>query len=82
MLQHATAPTLPRAPDEYDVAYMNSLLKKLNDFFQQVNAVQLLSVAGLNANINTLPTQAVLATLRSGDIYRDTTAGNVLKVKP
>jgi hypothetical protein len=28
-----------------------------------------------------LPTQADLANLRSGDIYYDTTAGNVLKIK-
>jgi hypothetical protein len=28
-----------------------------------------------------LPTQADLANLRSGDVYRDTTAGNVLKIK-
>jgi hypothetical protein len=28
-----------------------------------------------------LPTQASLATLRRGDIYYDTTAGNVLKIK-
>jgi hypothetical protein len=29
-----------------------------------------------------LPTQAELADLRVGDVYVDTTAGNVLKVKP
>jgi hypothetical protein len=29
-----------------------------------------------------LPTQADLANLRVGDVYVDTTAGNVLKVKP
>jgi len=28
-----------------------------------------------------LPTQADLANLRAGDIYYDTTAGNVLKIK-
>jgi hypothetical protein len=50
-------------------------------FFQQIDAVQPISIAKLNIDINTLPTQVDLANLRVGDVYRDTTASNVLKVK-
>jgi hypothetical protein len=50
-------------------------------FFKQINAVQQLNVASLNIDINTLPTEADVANLRVGDVYRDTTASNVLKVK-
>jgi hypothetical protein len=34
-----------------------------------------------NTSIVSLPTQADLSNLRVGDVYYDTTAGNVLKVK-
>jgi hypothetical protein len=37
--------------------------------------------AALNTFKVSLPTEADLSDLRSGDIYYDTTAGNVLKVK-
>jgi hypothetical protein len=33
------------------------------------------------ARVVSLPTQADLANLRVGDLYRDTTAGNVVKIK-
>lgn len=36
----------------------------------------------LSAFTSSLPTQASLPYLRSGDIYYDTTANNVLKIKP
>ena len=75
-------PNLPKPPDEYDAAYFTHLVSMLTLYFQQNNAVQPLNLAGLNLDINTLPTQATLSTLRSGDVYRDTSAGNVLKVKP
>ena len=35
-----------------------------------------------NVFVSSLPTQADLSNLRSGDIYYDTSAGNVLKIKP
>jgi hypothetical protein len=69
------------APKEYDQGFMAQMQNILNLFFQQVNAVQPINIAKLNIDVNTLPTQANLATLRSGDVYRDTSAGNVLKVK-
>jgi len=50
-------------------------------YFQQINAVQPINITSLNIDIARLPTQAALATLRVGDVYRDSTAGNVLKIK-
>ena len=76
-----SSPRLPAAPDEYDPVYMSGMLNILNLFFQRLNSVQPISIASLNINIGTLPTQADLANLRSGDVYRDTSASNVLKVK-
>lgn len=81
LLANRAPPNPPIAPAEYDKAYFDRLVNILNLFFQQINAVQAISVAQLNINIKTLPTQADLANLRSGDVYRDTAAGNVLKVK-
>lgn len=72
---------LPQPPKEYDVAYMRQLLQKLETFFGQQNAVQHVNVASLNIDTDTLPTEADLADLRTGDVYRDSTASNVLKVK-
>ena len=82
MLQNRNAPRLPSAPAEYDPEYFNRLNNVIGLFFTQINMIQQLSLAGININIDTLPTEASLATLRSGDVYRDTTASNVLKVKP
>ena len=74
-------PNLPIAPDEYSAVYMSQMLNILNLFFQQLNAVQPISVAKLNIDIERFPTQADLANLRVGDVYRDSSASNVLKVK-
>jgi hypothetical protein len=81
MFNTRNPPNLPVAPTEYDAKYMSQLLNVLRLYFTDLNAVQLLSVAGLNLDLNTLPTEATLASLRVGDVYLDTTAGNVLKVK-
>jgi hypothetical protein len=35
-----------------------------------------------NKFVSSLPTQADLSNLRSGDVYYDTSANNVLKIKP
>jgi hypothetical protein len=74
-------PNLPSPPVLYDMGYMSNLLKTLTLWFNSQNAVQHLNIAGVNINLNTLPTEASLATLRSGDVYRDSTAGNALKIK-
>jgi hypothetical protein len=79
-LFNAAPPRLPSAPQNYDAAYMAQMLNVLNLFFQQINAVQPINIAQLNFDINTLPTDADLATLRVGGVYRDL-AGNVLKIK-
>jgi hypothetical protein len=69
------------APAQYDAGFMAQMQNILNLFFQQINAVQPINIAKLNIDLNTLPTEAALTTLRKGDVYRDTTAGNALKVK-
>lgn len=81
LLANRAPPNPPLPPEEYNKLYFDRLVNILNLFFQQINAVQPISIAQLNIDINTLPTQADLANLRSGDVYRDTAAGNVLKVK-
>jgi hypothetical protein len=60
---------------------MSAFSKVLYLYFQQINAVQPINITSLNINVERMPTQADLANLRVGDVYRDTTAGNVLKVK-
>jgi len=73
-------PRLPAPPPEYDAAYMGQMLNVLNLFFQRLNAIQPLNIAQLNINIDTLPTDADLANLRVGEVYRDT-ADDSLKIK-
>ena len=63
------------------MSYMRALTNALRLYFNNISAVQPLSVSNLNISVDTLPTEASVATLRSGDIYRDSTASNVLKVK-
>ena len=77
----AVPPRLPSAPQEYSEPYMSGLVNVIYLFFQQINAVQPINITNLNINVERLPTQASLSTLRVGDVYRDTTAGNALKVK-
>ncbi len=74
-------PRIPAPPSQYDPAYMAQMLNVLNLFFQQVNAVQQINIAKLNINVDTLPTDADLADLRVGDVYRDIAGGEVLKIK-
>lgn len=83
--------------DKYDPALINQILNILRLYFNQLdNAGPMVAstqrngtgvIAGLsffptgNTTTPSLPTQADLANLRVGDIYYDTSAGNVLKVK-
>jgi len=78
---NVTPPRLPSAPTEYNVSFMNQFLNVLYLYFQRQNGVQPINIAQLNFDLNTLPTEADLADLRQGDVYRDTTADNSLKVK-
>jgi hypothetical protein len=76
----AVPPRLADAPDEYDPSYMARMLNVLTLYFLSQNAVQPLNIARLNIDINTLPTEASLATLRVGDVYRYT-VDNSLRIK-
>jgi len=95
--KNVIAPRLPAATDQYDSVMINQMLNILRLYFNQLDNVGPIAaasqfngtsvIAGLsfppNANATTpsLPTQADLANLRVGDIYYDTSASNVLKVK-
>ena len=81
LLAQRNPPNLPLPPAVYDQQYMNLLTNAIRLFFNNINSIQPISIAGLNIDLNTLPTEATLATLRVGDVYRDTAAGNVLKIK-
>jgi len=81
LLANRAPPNPPLPPEEYSKPYFDRLVNILNLYFQQINAVQAINIAQLNINIDTLPTDADLADLRVGDVYRDSTAGNVLKIK-
>ena len=69
------APSLPVPPVEYDSQYMTQLLNVLRLYFNQLDNPGFLASSGMNFNLDTLPTQADLATLRLGDVYRDTEDG-------
>ena len=78
---NVTSPNLPLAPSEYERRYQDQLNNILRLYFNQLNNPGDIGGATLNLNPATLPTQADLTNLRSGDIYYDTTAANVLKIK-
>jgi hypothetical protein len=95
--KNAVAPRLPNASQEYDAVSMNQILGALRLYFNQLdNAGPIAAASQFNGTVvvsglsfapnagataPSLPTQADLANLRVGDIYYDTTANNVLKVK-
>ena len=95
--KNVVAPRLLNAPQEYDQLYMNQLLGLLRLYFNQLDnagPVNLTTqrngtavISGLsfppvpNTATPSLPTQADLANLRVGDVYYDTSAANVLKIK-
>ena len=95
--KNVIAPRLPVAPDVYDAGYINQLLNLLRLYFNQIDNSSPINISTerIGANIiaalsappvagtavPSLPTEADLANLRVGDVYYDTTASNVLKVK-
>jgi hypothetical protein len=95
--KNVIAPRLPSAPDQYDRVYQDQLTNLLRLYFNQLdnnspinistqrngaNIIAALSVPPTPGTaLPSLPTQADLANLRVGDVYYDTTASNVLKVK-
>ena len=69
------APRLVSPPAEYDQQYMEVLLSSIRLYFNQLDNPGDIAGAALNLNLDTLPTDADLATLRLGDVYRDTQDG-------
>ena len=69
------APNLPSASAEYDQRLMEQILNTLRLYFNQLDTPGGMNGSGINLNLDTLPTQADLATLRLGDVYRDTADG-------
>ena len=66
----------------YERRFFDTIIAELIAWSTRLNTPYPHNASTLNINIDTLPTEAALATLRSGDVYRDTTASNVLKIKP
>jgi hypothetical protein len=95
--KNVVAPRLLSAPEQYDQQYMNQLLGLLRLYFNQLdnigpinittqrNGSEVISALSFPPTPNTstpsIPTDADLANLRVGDVYRDT-ATNTLKIKP
>jgi len=78
---NAKAPSLPLAGNEYEREYFDKLTNVLRLYFNQLDTPGPIGATSLNFDLNNLPTETSLGTLRAGDVYRDTTASNVLKVK-
>jgi len=74
-------PSLPLAPQDYDQSYQEQLNKILRLYFTRNSAPQDFAMRTFSVDVERMPTQTDIATLRVGDVYRDSSAGNVLKVK-
>jgi hypothetical protein len=72
---NATSPSLPLPPDAYDRRYFDQLINVLRLYFNQLSNPGDMGGATLNLNLETLPTEADLPSLRIGDVYRDTQDG-------
>ena len=72
---NAKAPSLPLPGNEYEREYLDKLTNVLRLYFNQLDNPGPLGATGLNFDLNNLPTEADLATLRLGDVYRDTQDG-------
>jgi hypothetical protein len=69
-------PNLPLAPtSSADRQYLDQLNNVLRLFFNQLTNPGPLGGTTLNLDISKLPTQASFDTLRSGDVYYDTSGG-------
>jgi len=54
---------------------MEALISSIRLYFNQLDNPGDMAGSALNLNLDTLPTDADLATLRLGDVYRDTQDG-------
>lgn len=69
---------LPDPPQEYSKAYMEALVRELN---QQLQALQRIAhLRGADLNLSKPP--AAAAGLRSGDVWQDPAAAHTLKIVP
>lgn len=71
---------LPAPPDQYDPAYMRRLVNSITLWGSQFTYPVEMRMRFIDGK--DLPTVSILATLASGTVYNDTSAANVLKVKP
>lgn len=83
---NVTPPNLPLAPEQYSRQYQDQLNSILRLFFARLNNPGDMGGATLNLNLDTLPTDADIADLRLGDVFRDTTTGTtansqILRIK-
>lgn len=83
---NATPPNLPLPPEQYSRLYQDQFNSTLRLFFAQLSNPSDMGGTRLNLNLNTLPTDADVATLRRGDVFRDTTTGatadsQILRIK-
>ena len=69
------APRLANPTPEYNQQYMEALISSIRLYFNQLDNPGDMAGSALNLNLDTLPTDADLATLRLGDVYRDTQDG-------
>jgi len=72
---NATPPSLSLPPDGYDRRYFDQFNNILRLYFNQLSNPGDMGGATLNLNLETLPTEADFASLRLGDVYRDTQDG-------
>lgn len=68
-------------PEQYSPTAMRTLIASLRRWFAADAQYQDRLAANIFVDLDKFPTQADLADLRVGQVYRDTAAGNVLKVK-
>ena len=73
---NVSPPSLPLAPNEYERRYQDQLNNVLRLFFARLTNPGDMGGTSLNLDINSLPTEVDLPTLRVGDVYRDTTSGS------
>jgi len=76
------APRLGNAPEQYERRFFDTIIAELTAYFTRANAPYPHNASTLNINRDTLLTDADMATMRDGDVFRDSTALNVLKSWP
>jgi hypothetical protein len=71
-------PVLSLPPLQYDVQYMDMIVRQLNYYMQQHANPG--GISGTTLSLSELPTSST--GLPSGSVWVDTAAGNVLKIAP